>query len=71
MVSNELLINSSSRSSALGSLINCSWRYGPRRVNHSRRDPMNLDVKSLRTCSKVMPGVVNLLLIHAVNSCIF
>ena len=32
---------------------------------------MNLDVKSLRTCSKVMLGVVNLLSIYAPNSCIF
>ena len=32
---------------------------------------MNLNVKSLRTCSKVMSGVVSLLSIQALNSCIF
>ena len=40
-------------------------------MNHSRKGPVNLDVKSLRTYSKVMPDVVNLLSIHALNSCIF
>ena len=39
-------------------------------MNHSRREPVNLEVKSLRTCSRVTPGVVNLLSIHALNSCI-
>ena len=43
----------------------------PRSMNHSRRDPLNPDLKSLRTCSRVMPGVVNLLSIHALNLCIF
>ena len=28
-------------------------------------------MKSLRTCSRVIPGVVNLLSIHSLNSCIF